>query len=84
MAKINKEMGMVQFENSKGDTITTSTVGLSLVRTKDDRNLVFYGSGGKATLKDVEFTDIHDLMGLSINLVGSVSVPDDDDLTTSI
>ena len=83
MAKIS--MGMVQFEGTQGQLVTTHRTGLTLIRGKDDF-IAYFGTKGTAKLTKEEFALIHEELGLHVpektdkilNLVAPIADPDDD------
>ena len=70
----------VQFTDESGKLITTSPVGLTLIR-DGKRNIAFYGAKGKSLLSDIEFEDLHSKLDLNVPAAPVVVVDDDDDFT---
>ena len=70
--------GMIQFEGSRGQIVTTSLVGFSTVRGKDDYK-AYWGTKGNATLTEAEYDNINNALSMPSPVKAVVVDTDDDD-----
>jgi len=77
---ISKNHGMIQFEGTNGQTITTSLVGLTISKSRKGYHAYF--GKGFAGLSYEELKSINEALGLAVPDPIDDKDDDDDDFTT--